>query len=211
MIKINKGPVPQEWIDYCRTPGVEYQAIPELVEALYREQGYICAYCMRRIPVRDSNYREDHRIDHIQCRDDHPNRQLNYSNMVICCPGAINGGFIDRCHCDRKKGDNDVSFNLFSDHFIGTISYSTGTGEIKCSVSQWNDEINRLLNLNNGLLKANRKAVIESIIKILGKPEWKTRNIMEQLNSWKGVDREGKRKEFCGVAVWFLNRVLSRP
>ncbi len=206
MIKINKGIAPREWADYCRTPGVQYQAVPELRDALYKAQGYICAYCMRRIPVRDNNSNEDHRIDHIKCRKKHPADELHYSNMVICCPGAINGD----PHCDKKKRDNDVTFDLFSDQFIQTLSYSTNTGEIKSTNSTWNDEINRFLNLNNSLLKANRRKVIASIIEVFGERKWKKREVKEQLKSWENLDEDGKYKPYCGVAIWFLKKTLPR-
>ena len=67
MILINKNQEPKEWTEYCSTPGVTYQSIPELVDALLKEQGYICAYCMRRIPTKDKIEgkltSEDHRIE----------------------------------------------------------------------------------------------------------------------------------------------------
>ena len=50
MILITKNKEPKEWTEYRNTPGVDYQAIPELVQSLLKEQGYICAYCKRRIP-----------------------------------------------------------------------------------------------------------------------------------------------------------------
>ncbi|KAA6337781.1 hypothetical protein EZS27_014164 [termite gut metagenome] len=109
MKKIDKGAEPQEWEEYRNTPGATYQSIPPLREALFREQGYICAYCMRRIPCKDTNSNEDIRIDHIKCREKYPNLQLDYRNMVICCPGAINNDF----HCDKKKGASDISFTPF--------------------------------------------------------------------------------------------------
>lgn len=59
MIKIAKNKEPKEWTEYRNTPGVDYQSIPELVESLLKEQGYICAYCMRRIPHRDKLYKKD--------------------------------------------------------------------------------------------------------------------------------------------------------
>ena len=79
MILINKNKEPKEWTEYRTTPGVDYQAIPELVDSLLKEQGYICAYCMRRIPQRDKLYdkdgisfsltKEDHRVEHVKCRE----------------------------------------------------------------------------------------------------------------------------------------------
>ena len=69
MIQISKNREPQEWTRYKSTPGVVYSSIPELVKSLYQEQGYICAYCMRRIPCKDrigcELTKEDHRVEHI--------------------------------------------------------------------------------------------------------------------------------------------------
>ena len=89
MRKINKGPEPVKWKQYCKTPGVKYQSIPELRDSLLKEQGYICAYCMRKIPHKDKNSTEDSRIEHIKCREKYPEEELAYSNMVICCPGRL--------------------------------------------------------------------------------------------------------------------------
>lgn len=44
MIKIEKKKEPKEWTEYRNTPGVDYQSIPELVESLLKEQGYICVH-----------------------------------------------------------------------------------------------------------------------------------------------------------------------
>ena len=111
MILINKNQEPKEWTEYCSTPGVTYQSIPELVDALLKEQGYICAYCMRRIPTKDKIEgkltSEDHRIEHIKCRENHEDLQLKYNNMLICCPGHIG----EDEHCDRKKGNQERSMS----------------------------------------------------------------------------------------------------
>lgn len=54
MIKISKRNEPPSWTQYRSTPGVAYQANEELRQALLVEQGFICAYYMRRILVKDS-------------------------------------------------------------------------------------------------------------------------------------------------------------
>ena len=43
MILIKKGPAPKSWKEYRNTPGADYQSTKDLVDALLREQGYICA------------------------------------------------------------------------------------------------------------------------------------------------------------------------
>ena len=89
MRKVDKRPEPKEWVEYRQTPGAKYEAISELRSSLLEEQGYVCAYCMRRIPVKDRNSNETSRIEHVLSREKHPDRELDYHNMVICCPGAI--------------------------------------------------------------------------------------------------------------------------
>ena len=91
MIQIKKNPEPRKWLEYRSTPGVDYQSIPELVDSLLEEQGYICAYCMRRIPCKDRLYKrdgktfvhtnEDHRIEHMLSRENHDDKKLDYSNI----------------------------------------------------------------------------------------------------------------------------------
>ena len=44
MRKIVKGLEPLAWREFRNTPGVKYEAKPELRDALIQEQGYICAY-----------------------------------------------------------------------------------------------------------------------------------------------------------------------
>lgn len=60
MRKIDKRAEPREWKDYRKTPGARYQSFDFLVDALLDEQGYICAYCERRIPHQDVQRGEDH-------------------------------------------------------------------------------------------------------------------------------------------------------
>jgi len=205
MIRINKGQEPNEWLQYRLIPGAKYEAIPELRDALLMEQRYICAYCMRRIPVKDNNSNETSRIDHIKCREHYPELELDYNNMVICCPGSIDGDF----HCDKKKGNSDISFTPFDIHFINTISYETKSGKIKSSNSVWNNEINTMLNLNNTLLQLNRKQVIEGIRTILGNKQWTNAQLNIQLSKWQSFDNKHKQKEYCGVVIWYLTKKLK--
>lgn len=206
MRKINKNPEPKEWLEYRSTPGVDYQSIPALRRALLEEQGYICAYCMRRIPQRDYNSSEDSRIDHLLCREKHPHEKLSYSNMVICCPGAIDPHF----HCDKRKDAQDITFNLFDQTFIDTLSYGTKDGEIKCSLPQYHREINEILNLNHPLLKKNRQYTLAGVLTQLGKKTWKVADIRKLIANWDTKDKEGKYKPYHAIVVWFLKKKLKQ-
>lgn len=193
---------------------MEYQAIPELRESLLKEQGYVCAYCMRRIPVRDKDekgtpFQEDSRIEHIKCRDRYPELQLDYSNMVICCPGAVTMDY----HCDRKKENTDITFDMFSQAFIETLSYSSKDGTIKSSNADYDNQINEVLNLNNKRLKANRLSVLREVIDVMGKKSrnnWNKSLISRSLMVWDSKDKDGRLHPYSGIVVWFLKRVLKR-
>src|SRR4051812_20262977 len=130
MIQIIKRQEPKAWTLKVATPGFdEYEPIPELREALLIEQGYICAYCMRRIPIKDKGVKEASKIEHILSRENRPDLQLDYTNMVICCPGFING----EDHCDKSKGSRSVTFLPHRPFLQLSISYHSKNGEIKSS------------------------------------------------------------------------------
>lgn len=222
MILIRKKTEPKEWLKYRSTPGVDYQSIPELVNSLLEEQGYVCAYCMRRIPCKDRLYRkdgttyvltdEDHRVEHMQSRENHEDKKLDYSNMVICCPGHIG----NEDHCDRLKGSRDISFSPFDSSFIETLSYKTD-GEIVSSNEQYNKEINEVLNLNTKILKENRKSTWEAVKKELiarngGKP-WNKSILSKYVEKYSSRhERNGKLKliPYCGVVLFFLQKKLKQ-
>lgn len=206
MRKIIKQAEPKEWTSHRLTPGADYEAKPELRKSLLQEQGYICAYCMRRIPVKDSNSNETTRIDHLLSREKHPELKLNYHNMVICCPGAINNDF----HCDKLKADIDISFDLFKDSFFTTLSYGSKSGEIKSSDVEYNRQINELLNLNNRLLKRNRQNTLLGVIKYLNRNGWTVTNINRQIRIWDNKDDEGYYKEYNGIVLWYLKKKLKQ-
>lgn len=124
---------------------------------------------MRRIPQQDKLYKKDgknyvltqenHRVEHVKCRELHDDLKLEYTNMVICCPGHI--GTDD--HCDRLKGAKDISFTPLDQQFINTIKYNSD-GTIISTNELYNTEINDILNLNTKLLKVNRKAMLTQVI-----------------------------------------------
>lgn len=204
MRKITKSKEPKEWTKYRLTPNTNYQSIPELRLSLLEEQGYICAYCMRRIPHKDGNSNEDSRIDHILSRENHPDKKLDYQNMVICCPGAISEDF----HCDKSKGEKDITFSLFNDSLVQTIKYHTKSGKIESSNSTWNTEINDILNLNNKKLKVNRQEALNGVIESLTGKHWKSVDIRKKLIEWDSKNKKGMFKPYCGIIVWYLNKKL---
>ncbi len=205
MIQINKGIEPVEWTAKKATPGfTEYEPIPELRDALLIEQGYICAYCMRRIPAKDVKVDATSKIEHIKSQEDRDDLQLNYANMAICCPGNLN----DEAHCDKLKGSSSVTFNLHTHALQQSIEYASKDGFIRSTNSTWDKEMNDLLNLNHPMLKANRKETLWGIIEYLNTTKWSTQTVNNKLNQWRQLNAEGKYFEFCGIIIWYLEKKL---
>lgn len=205
MRKIVKTRQPREWTRYCCTPGVDYQACPELRKVLLNDQGYICAYCTRSLDEMGNNTK----IEHIKTRNKNQYQKLKYRNMVICCNGVTKGFR----HCDTSKDRDDISFDLLTDSFFKTLSYGSGSGIIKSSNATWDDEINRLLHLNNDYLRHERIEIINSIIEVLGKKEdWNTekQKLRRLRKIWNEKDARGHYKPYCGLVVYFLTKRLDR-
>ena len=209
MIQINKNMSnePASWTAYKNTPGVSYAPSADLRNALLKEQGHICAFCMRRIPLtkKDPKENETSKIAHLETRTNKPGKALDYDNMVICCPGNIDGN----AHCDKSQGPIDVTLPFFQPQLQASISYGSYTGEVKSSEAGWNTQIQDVLKLNNNLLKLNRLETLNAIRSIMEGNKWRRAKIQEKLEEWTSFDQEGKLKPYCGIVIWYLQKKLK--
>lgn len=219
MRKIDKGPEPQEWKAYRETPGVRYQPIPSLVDALLEEQGFICAYCERSIPHQDAPGEEDHRIDHLstqkKARQEGDDSDLDYGNMVICCPGNIanNRAFY---HCDKYKGHKDLTISPLSAAMMSTIRF-TPTGRIKSIDSQLDGELNEGgLNLNNDFLVQHRQEAWATVAGKLTEIGWTKKHVTAMLAKWENRHTIKYKDHdhfayypFCSMICFMLRKKLA--
>ncbi len=133
----------------------------ELRNCLLREQGHLCAYTMQRIETV-----EDGHIEHILPQSRHPDKDVDYDNMLFCFPGA------QEKRCDfgaLKKADRDVT----SVNFIRPLDRSCETrlsyglnGEAKAASAA--DAVARqtieILNLNHGELIELRRSAVRGLL-----------------------------------------------
>lgn len=208
MINIHKDSnnEPQSWIDYRKTPGVAYSPSPDLRISLLEEQGHICAFCMRRIPVQDHAVKEHSKIAHLLSRTNHESKQLHYNNMVLSCPGNIDGN----PHCDNAQGSTDITIPIFSSKFQNSINYSSKDGKIQSNNNEWDHQICDVLRLNNKLLMSNRTQTLDGVIQVLNSRSWSERELKRQLEKWENNDKSGKKHPFCGIVIWYLKKKLDK-
>jgi uncharacterized protein (TIGR02646 family) len=168
LIEIKKGKEPSELAKYRNLPDATYDNMhgaPSgkkdkdgnkidvysiVLNSLIKEQGQLCAYCMKRIPERKG--KPFATIEHIvpQSGSDESKR-LDYRNMLAVCSGNRNGSDEEKT-CDARRGilpkDRQVLYvNPLEKESLKTIVYDS-KGIISSSDSDINNNLNDTLNLN---------------------------------------------------------------
>ena len=172
MIEIKKGREPRELTGYKNIkdrPLPTYEDLPhdvktEVLRCLLEEQGYLCAYCMRRIDESDAT------IEHIKPQNICSRMEkLDYHNMLAVCPGNGTATNDADKHCDKKRGSLRrelqpfLRLDVFKQGFSSLIQYSSH-GTVFSSDDALNEDINLRLNLNckAALLEKNRAAALQA-------------------------------------------------
>lgn len=160
--------------------------------ALTQEQGYLCAYTMKRI-----SGNQDCHIEHImsrdQCRQDWPEGEVDYRNLVACYPG--NGA----CPYGARQKDNHP---INQTNFVSPLSadveqrfrYSSN-GDISADVSDGAacSTIHILKLDDDELVELRRAAIREAVLDSdLDLPDLQVlaARIME-------INSNGEYAEFC--------------
>lgn len=212
MIRINKSREPISLTTYRSQAGAVYDGpnftpVKDAIRlSLLQEQGYVCAYCMRRIKQNNM------KVEHYRCQNAHKQLQLCYTNLFACCDGN-EGNPVKSQTCDTRKGSKNLTVDLLTNtpNISNIISYST-SGKIKSSNATVNSELNDVLNLNQSRLVANRKALLEAVEEELGKKAGgrTSAEITTLLRFYTSRDTNQKFKEYYGVAKFYLEKKLRR-
>ena len=194
-------------------------------ESLMKEQGHLCAYCMRRIPderiLKVDVHLSDAYIEHWQARGAEnrtgENKGLDYRNMFAVCsgnekaPGAgrHKGRFLT---CDKKRENAPLKINPVDEKTLETIYYLTD-GTIKASDPEIDFDINTHLNLNccteAVTLPENRKRVLDTIQEELVNQGGDLRqNCIDQLHMWES--EEDPKTPYIGIAIWWLKEQIAQ-
>jgi hypothetical protein len=76
------------------------------------------------------------------------------------------------------------------------------------------EDIDCILNLNNEKLRESRAEAIDSAKRNLTKNyptgNWTIKQFDEEIEIWKGKDKDGKYKPFCQVAIWWLEKKRAK-
>ena len=213
MRTIAKGPEPVSLTAHRKTPHCDYDnyaAKDDLRHALVTEQRGLCSYCMGRI----RNGPTTMKIEHWLCQAHHAGEQLNYRNLLGACLGK-QGKRAHLQHCDTRKGDSDLQWNPAdpSHHIETRVRYELVDGSIHADDTDFDDQLNDVLNLNLPELKNNRKGVVDAVLQW-----WRSQKRNLGRVPRERLERERARHDagvgelapYSQVAVWLLDQKLTR-
>lgn len=138
MVYIEEGPAPVSLRNMQAKPGARYGNADfpknDVREALLREQGYLCAYCMSRItkdqmkiehwiPQNGGDYYPEY------AKEDLDELGISYTNMLGVCEGVIAAGGEKHTTCDTHWQERRIEVNPLSQASVDKITY-TSQGEI---------------------------------------------------------------------------------
>lgn len=225
---IIKSAEPQSLVRHRANQPAYFDNLPpiakdDLKRSLLSEQGYICCYCMKRIPEKvkkDGVDSYDMKVEHFKCQDSFSELQLSYSNLLGACTG--NEGKPKKLQtCDTKKGNSTkLTINLiakfpncetlFKYNAEGEISSINGDAAI-------DKQLNEILNLNMQSLKDARSEVfleVQEKIKIESK-RFKNdkagfvRHLEIERNNWLNRS-DNKYRPYCMVAIYYLTKKVNQ-
>jgi uncharacterized protein (TIGR02646 family) len=172
-----------------------------LRSSLTAEQRGLCCYCLSRIPGASGM-----KVEHWHSQANYPDEQLDYDNLLGACLGN-EGQPPSRQHCDTRKGDRDLWRNPANpSHRIEDFVRFEGDGRITSDNAEFDLQINEVLNLNEPLLKRNRKATLDAFKEALDKRGNSPATRQRWLRDWNGESSVGELRPFCQVVVYWLRR-----
>ena len=236
MIEIKKSNPPSELVklqkdavDEGLTANEAYNKLSsdlkkQVKKQLMQDQGYLCAYCMRRIPdKRDvergiSNSLES-RIEHWIPRSDSncgAFGALDYNNLLAVCSGNENDSSRGKSKltCDARRRDRKLTVNPLDASTLVTVYY-TEDGIIKAFDNIIDDDLNVRLNLNCTkdavMLPLERKKVLDVIQKEVQTEVESGKSLLEickQLYQ-ELLEIDGEKPPYIGISLWWLKNTIE--
>lgn len=214
---IKKSKEPRSLTEYKKISNAYYDGYSEkndVREVLLKDQGHLCAYCMKRIT------KDQMKIEHWLSQSslkENEKKALDFSIMLGVCMGN-EGQKDNQTTCDTHRKDCMLTVNPLDRNLIQQIKYKSNTGEIYSDRADIQKDLNEILNLNYNeapsYLCRNRLAVLDACKKRMmdehQSGEWTQSFLEHMLSIYQNADNKGKYKEYSGIVIWYLQDRLKR-
>lgn len=220
MLYIEKDPEPAALIQAKRDGLKDYDEMTtdvkdKIKEHLAAEQGYLCAYCMRRLDL-DTMQIEHYQAQHPDEGDYDSALTIDYRNMLGVCPG--NKGNATRFRdltCDQHRGNEKLTVNPLLTHSVALIKYQKN-GIIYSDNEDINDDLQKKLNLNceSAYLPANRKAALDGLKRKIYKDygaKTAPQSYYQKLYSALSQMTNGEFSVYLGILLAYLEKRGATP
>ena len=181
-------------------------------QALLREQGAVCAYCMKRVSI--GNLQIEHYIaQNPEDSDYDAALTIDYNNMLgVCTANKFGTGARERLTCDQHRGNAKLTVDPRNEASVAKIKYKTD-GTIYSDDADIQRDLDVILNLNCSAahLKENRRSAMDALKRDMLKNFPGKQVTKAYLEKRLAFFRDAPVKtEFAGVLIWYLNRQLMR-
>lgn len=211
---IKKGKEPASLTIYKKQSNAYFDGCnkADIRKQLLLDQGFLCAYCMRRISEDDMKI--EHWLPQSKCVN---GKDLDFSFMLGVCNG--NAGHPKKyTTCDTHRNNDALTVNPLDFDLVNQIKYSTADGRIFSDNEKINYDLDVTLNLNcdepNAYLCTNRKSVLEEFLDSLKRQmacgPWTKALLQKYLRIYEKKDAQGKFKPYSEIVIWYLRKRLKR-
>lgn len=231
MRSIKKGAEPPLLVQHRKAPGegrgtfdnLSAEAKTQLREHLVREQGHLCAYCMKRIePSAEAT-----KIEHIEPQsysrlegerrgetDYARQRGLEYTNLLAVCDGGSGKAAADQ-HCDTRKGDTPITLNPADPtRSVETLVRYSVDGSIVATNPAQQPELDDVLGLNLRFLRDARAEAVTFVMDRLAAKQpvgtWTRRFFDNEIATVLRPNAHGKLRPYLGAVLFTLERRRAR-
>ena len=214
------------------TPNATYKGFGNTSDvrlALLNEQGYICAYCMKRISLElNDYYKPQIEIEHYKSQENFQDEGLNYMNMLGVCNGTVRkeSEFVGHCDKSRKFIENGKThswefqkLNPTKKHLSESLISYDLNGKIKSvnNNKEVENDLNEFLNLNNKYLIEYRRDALDRARKLFEKnnpkkadKRWNKKMFDKEIEKYKSRDKKGMYKPFCQYIIWYFEFIKTK-
>lgn len=181
-----------------------------VLESLMKEQGYLCAYCMCKIP--QTGKMPSATIEHWEPQSKtSEDKALDYRNMLAVCNGNRGCGKKEYMTCDARRGNTPLTVNPLNALTLSSIQYKAD-GTIFSNDPDINKDLNEILNLNCsqvGLVE-NRRRALQTMLKELRKkrPTGAIPLTCERL--LEKYQSQTRKTSYLGILIWWIQKHMSK-